>query len=114
MKLKKDLEAVVASPSDGLVNVWPLALDVRLASADVVSPVADRKANVVESSSWRVSRRQRRPRGKSDSPAIWAKSFSVIQVFQWFLSALSAVLRFWYWPKVHSSTMALLPVFSNR
>jgi hypothetical protein len=48
------------------------------------------------------------------APAINSKSTSVIHVFQWFTNVVFATLRSWNCANVHSSTMAGLPVPSNK
>ena len=48
MQVYNDLDAVVARPSDGLLEVWKLSRDVRLPRPHLESPVPDGYADVVQ------------------------------------------------------------------
>jgi hypothetical protein len=52
VEVNQDFEVVGPSPTNCLVEVIGLALNVRLAARDIVCPVRHRNSNVVKSGSW--------------------------------------------------------------
>ena len=48
VQVNDDLDAVVARPSDGLLEVWKLSRDVRFPRPHLESPVPDGYADVVQ------------------------------------------------------------------
>lgn len=119
VQVDDQLEAVISSPGDRVSEIRELSLYVRFSRADLPRPISYRKPYVVQPVS-RVRRSapryRRRREGDPAHPAaaIAAKSASVIQVFQWFVSVCCAVFLFCNAPNVHSSTMFAFPVLSNR
>ena len=114
VEINDDFEAILLCPTDSLGQVATLALQVRLTWTHIVGPIADRDPNVVQS----INRYELTPEVALNpthpAAAIIAKSFWVIQLFQWLVNAARATLGSWYCPNVHSSTMAGLPVLSNK
>lgn len=102
-------------PADSLGEIGQLTLDKRFAAGDVKGPISDGNPDVVQATESKFIVRSSSAQTNDTHPAaaMAVKSASVIHVFQWLVSAACAVALFCNCPKVHSSTMAEFPVFSN-
>jgi hypothetical protein len=96
MKIDDQLESVLASPLYSVLKVRQLALNVWLTRANFKGPVPDWQSHMVQSAVCRhesIMMYMLAEPSTYPAAAIFAKSFCVIQVFQWFCSTFVAVAR---------------------
>lgn len=128
MEIDDNFEVMCRCPTDGFKEVVMLSRDEWFTGANVIRPIPDRDPHVIEPNNKHkqtpkptqldltMPHNPLRCTQASTHPAaaISLKSLSVIQVSQCSVNFARATLGSWNCPNVHSSTIARLPVSSNK
>lgn len=94
MEIDYNLQTIIPRPTDSLNEIVVLPLDIRLAGPDLIGPIPDWDAHVIESKVGINASMFSNGATKTDPAlAIISKSTSVIHVFQWFTNVVFATLR---------------------